>query len=101
MGLASFQVSDYDANYEVRLDSADDTVSFMETDDDDASQDRSRKAESTGTCAFHQKLKGVSTGNWGAGAFGGNLQLKSLLQWLAASQVSSSHPQFHSRALFI
>eukprot|EP00271_Cylindrocystis_brebissonii_P022072 TRINITY_DN827_c0_g1_i5.p1 TRINITY_DN827_c0_g1~~TRINITY_DN827_c0_g1_i5.p1 ORF type:complete len:690 (+),score=111.14 TRINITY_DN827_c0_g1_i5:52-2121(+) len=29
---------------------------------------------------------GVATGNWGCGAFGGNLQLKSLLQWMAASQ---------------
>lgn len=29
---------------------------------------------------------GVATGNWGCGVFGGNLQLKSMLQWLAASQ---------------
>ncbi|XP_071497739.1 uncharacterized protein [Diadema antillarum] len=28
----------------------------------------------------------VATGNWGCGAFGGDPQLKSLLQWLAASQ---------------
>lgn len=30
---------------------------------------------------------GVATGNWGCGAFGGDLQLKSIIQWLAASQV--------------
>jgi len=29
---------------------------------------------------------GIATGNWGCGVFGGNLQLKSMLQWLAASQ---------------
>lgn len=29
---------------------------------------------------------GVATGNWGCGVFGGNLALKSLLQWMAASQ---------------
>ena len=27
----------------------------------------------------------VATGNWGCGAFGGSIQLKSLLQWIAAS----------------
>ncbi|KAJ7514623.1 hypothetical protein O6H91_23G052700 [Diphasiastrum complanatum] len=34
----------------------------------------------TGNCI------GIATGNWGCGAFGGDLQLKSMLQWLAASQ---------------
>ena len=28
---------------------------------------------------------GISTGNWGCGAFGGDLHLKSLLQWVACS----------------
>lgn len=28
----------------------------------------------------------VATGNWGCGAFGGNKKLKTLVQWLAASQ---------------
>ena len=30
---------------------------------------------------------GVSTGNWGCGAFGGNPEIKSMIQWLGASQV--------------
>ncbi|KAL3351371.1 hypothetical protein AABB24_019788 [Solanum stoloniferum] len=30
---------------------------------------------------------GVVTGNWGCGAFGGDPQLKAMLQWIAASQV--------------
>jgi len=32
---------------------------------------------------------GVATGNWGCGAYGGDPELKSLLQWLAVSQVKS------------
>jgi len=34
---------------------------------------------------FPAKVSDVATGNWGCGAFGGNIQLKSLLQWCAAS----------------
>lgn len=30
------------------------------------------------------------TGNWGCGAFGGDPQLKAMLQWIAASQVVHS-----------
>ncbi|KAH7387892.1 hypothetical protein KP509_16G047300 [Ceratopteris richardii] len=29
---------------------------------------------------------GIATGNWGCGAFGGDMELKSILQWIAASQ---------------
>lgn len=32
-----------------------------------------------------KELKPVATGNWGCGAFGGNKDLKTLLQWMAAS----------------
>lgn len=31
---------------------------------------------------------GVATGNWGCGAFGGDPELKAIIQWLAASQVT-------------
>jgi poly(ADP-ribose) glycohydrolase len=30
--------------------------------------------------------KPVATGNWGCGVFGGNFQIKSLIQWMAASE---------------
>lgn len=30
---------------------------------------------------------GIATGNWGCGAFGGDPQLKAVLQWIAASEV--------------
>lgn len=33
-----------------------------------------------------RKTKEIATGNWGCGAFCGDLQLKSLIQWIAASQ---------------
>ncbi|RZR70922.1 hypothetical protein BHM03_00002331, partial [Ensete ventricosum] len=29
---------------------------------------------------------GIATGNWGCGAFGGDPEIKSIIQWLAASQ---------------
>lgn len=32
-----------------------------------------------------KELRSVATGNWGCGMFGGNKELKSLLQWMAAS----------------
>ncbi|KAL3101038.1 hypothetical protein niasHS_001498 [Heterodera schachtii] len=38
---------------------------------------------------------GISTGNWGCGAFGGDMELKSLIQWMAACLVKP-----HSRPLF-
>ncbi|KAG0590928.1 hypothetical protein KC19_1G136500 [Ceratodon purpureus] len=49
---------------------------------------------STETMAFNThensgvtgKYGGIATGNWGCGAFGGDLPVKSMLQWLAASE---------------
>lgn len=35
----------------------------------------------------HKDDTGIATGNWGCGAFGGDPQVKSIIQWLAASQV--------------
>eukprot|EP01018_Ginkgo_biloba_P015019 Gb_38251 [translate_table: standard] len=35
-----------------------------------------------------QQNIGIATGNWGCGAFGGDVEVKSMLQWLAASQAS-------------
>lgn len=32
---------------------------------------------------------GIATGNWGCGAFGGDPELKAIIQWLAASQVNT------------
>lgn len=30
---------------------------------------------------------GIATGNWGCGIFGGDPQIKCMIQWMAASQV--------------
>ncbi|RWR96705.1 hypothetical protein CKAN_02610300 [Cinnamomum micranthum f. kanehirae] len=43
------------------------------------------------SCAHSKGLEsqnsiGIATGNWGCGAFGGDPELKSMIQWLAASQ---------------
>ncbi|XP_038874333.1 poly(ADP-ribose) glycohydrolase 1-like [Benincasa hispida] len=37
-------------------------------------------------CLDHKDDIGIATGNWGCGAFGGDPQVKSIIQWLAASQ---------------
>jgi len=31
-------------------------------------------------------FESLATGNWGCGVFGGNVQLKAVLQWMAASE---------------
>ncbi|XP_062170299.1 poly(ADP-ribose) glycohydrolase 1-like isoform X2 [Alnus glutinosa] len=36
----------------------------------------------------HEDNIGIATGNWGCGAFGGDPELKTIIQWLAASQVT-------------
>ena len=44
-----------------------------------------------------KELRPVATGNWGCGAFGGNKQLKTLLQWMAASMVGRPIKYFSFR----
>ena len=38
--------------------------------------------------------KAISTGNWGSGAFNGNLEFKFLIQWLAASRAKRTIDYF-------
>ncbi|XP_010277846.1 PREDICTED: poly(ADP-ribose) glycohydrolase 1-like isoform X1 [Nelumbo nucifera] len=45
-------------------------------------------SEPSSQYAESQENIGVVTGNWGCGAFGGDPELKTIVQWLAASQVS-------------
>ncbi|KAL1221177.1 putative poly(ADP-ribose) glycohydrolase 2 [Cardamine amara subsp. amara] len=44
------------------------------------------KKQNNGQCIDHEDGVGIATGNWGCGAYGGDPELKSLLQWLAVSQ---------------
>ncbi|KAG6415904.1 hypothetical protein SASPL_123323 [Salvia splendens] len=37
-------------------------------------------------CPNHEEKIGVATGNWGCGAFGGDPEIKAVIQWLAVSQ---------------
>eukprot|EP00249_Psilotum_nudum_P021508 c28133_g2_i1 orf=224-2122(+) len=39
---------------------------------------------------------GIATGNWGCGAFGGDFELKSLLQWIAASQAGRPFVHYYT-----
>ncbi|KAF3626739.1 Poly(ADP-ribose) glycohydrolase 1 [Capsicum annuum] len=46
---------------------------------------RNHEARYCSPLGYQQEI-GVVTGNWGCGAFGGDPQVKAVLQWLAASQ---------------
>ncbi|KAF9210312.1 hypothetical protein BGZ59_009603 [Podila verticillata] len=50
-------------------------------------------SESTGSSMVP---RAIATGNWGCGAFGGHLQLKFILQWIAASVSSKLSPGMDS-----
>ncbi|KAL5575107.1 hypothetical protein UlMin_016806 [Ulmus minor] len=39
---------------------------------------------------------GIATGNWGCGAFGGDPELKTIIQWLAASQALRPFISYHT-----
>lgn len=40
-----------------------------------------------------KRFRPIATGNWGCGAFGGHLQLKFVLQWIAASICGGFSPE--------
>lgn len=56
---------------------------------------RNHEARYCSPLGYQQEI-GVVTGNWGCGAFGGDPQVKAVLQWLAASQVILSLEIFSS-----
>ncbi|GAV67165.1 PARG_cat domain-containing protein [Cephalotus follicularis] len=49
-------------------------------------QDDRSSGKACRQCLAHEDDIGVVTGNWGCGAFGGDPELKAIIQWLAASQ---------------
>lgn len=46
--------------------------------------------------AEHEDKIGIVTGNWGCGAFGGDPEVKAILQWLAASQALRPFILYHT-----
>ncbi|XVF86196.1 hypothetical protein PTKIN_Ptkin18bG0021000 [Pterospermum kingtungense] len=42
---------------------------------------------------------GIATGNWGCGAFGGDPEIKTIIQWLAASQALRPFISYHTLGL--
>ncbi|KNA08296.1 hypothetical protein SOVF_163820, partial [Spinacia oleracea] len=47
----------------------------------------------------HESNVGVATGNWGCGIFGGDAQLKSMIQWVSASQASIPFVSYYTFGL--
>ncbi|EOA28596.1 hypothetical protein CARUB_v10024816mg [Capsella rubella] len=54
------------------------------------------KNQSNAQCIDHEDGVGVATGNWGCGAYGGDPELKSLLQWLAVSQAGRPYMSYYT-----
>ncbi|KFK31175.1 hypothetical protein AALP_AA6G078700 [Arabis alpina] len=50
-------------------------------------------------CIDHEENIGVATGNWGCGVFGGDPELKIMLQWLAVSQSKRSFMSYYTFGL--
>lgn len=49
--------------------------------------------DSSSSSAKMKRFRPIATGNWGCGAFGGHLQLKFVLQWIAASICGGFSPE--------
>ncbi|XP_010522260.1 PREDICTED: poly(ADP-ribose) glycohydrolase 1 isoform X2 [Tarenaya hassleriana] len=47
-------------------------------------------------CMDHEDTIGIATGNWGCGAFGGDPELKAMIQWLAASQARRPYISYYT-----
>ncbi|KAJ8774097.1 hypothetical protein K2173_009528 [Erythroxylum novogranatense] len=68
------------------LNEAPSTFANMEMNEVSTNGGSSYTNEKGQTCLDQEDDIGVATGNWGCGAFRGDPQLKTIIQWLAASQ---------------
>ncbi|WVZ13163.1 hypothetical protein V8G54_017693 [Vigna mungo] len=62
------------------------TSTSMETSDGKFSNHKTENSQNDYHCMDQVDNIGVATGNWGCGAFGGDPEVKTIIQWLAASQ---------------
>lgn len=58
----------------------------METDEGEISNHKITNSQNDYHGMDQGNNIGVATGNWGCGAFGGDPEVKTIIQWLAASQ---------------
>ena len=56
--------------------------------------------EAWATSLDPEKVRAIATGNWGCGVFGGDAQLKAMLQWLVASYASCPAMVYYTFQLF-
>ncbi|CAN1827410.1 Poly(ADP-ribose) glycohydrolase 1 [Linum perenne] len=65
------------------------TSSDVEMNDADCGSQEVKSLDGKGNRHLdREEMVGIATGNWGCGAFGGDPELKAMIQWLAASQAS-------------
>ncbi|PNX96619.1 poly(ADP-ribose) glycohydrolase [Trifolium pratense] len=62
------------------------TSTSMETSEGENSYQDIRNSHNDSVMMEKSNDIGVATGNWGCGAFGGDPEVKTIIQWLAASQ---------------
>ncbi|WJX30982.1 poly(ADP-ribose) glycohydrolase [Trifolium repens] len=62
------------------------TSTSMETNEGENSYQETRNSQNDYDMMEKSNDIGVATGNWGCGAFGGDPEVKTIIQWLAASQ---------------
>ncbi|XP_022743608.1 poly(ADP-ribose) glycohydrolase 1 isoform X1 [Durio zibethinus] len=58
----------------------------IETNGGSMTEEVRKSDEKDGQSMDPENCSGIATGNWGCGAFGGDPELKAIIQWLAASQ---------------
>ncbi|CAN1827408.1 Poly(ADP-ribose) glycohydrolase 1 [Linum perenne] len=62
---------------------------YVEMNDADCGSQEVKSLDGKGNRHLdREEMVGIATGNWGCGAFGGDPELKAMIQWLAASQAS-------------
>ncbi|XP_027190707.1 poly(ADP-ribose) glycohydrolase 1-like isoform X3 [Cicer arietinum] len=69
------------------FDAASATSTSMDTSEASNSYEEIRNSQNDYDMMEKNNDIGVATGNWGCGAFGGDPEVKTIIQWLAASQV--------------
>ena len=81
MNHSPIQPSEKDSNYQII---AIDALSFPQNQFSDDSVLREINKALAGFQLCHTS-KGIASGKWGCGVYGGDASLKSLIQWIAAS----------------
>ncbi|KAK7253129.1 hypothetical protein RIF29_37582 [Crotalaria pallida] len=74
-------------------------LTSMETSEGKISNHEFRNSQNDYHRIEQENNIGIATGNWGCGAFGGDPELKTIIQWLAASQALRPFMEYYTFGL--